>query len=205
MMIPGGGLEKTVQKQKRYSEKFKSRMIQRMTGRRRMSAGALSKEVGVAQPTLSLWLREAGSLPAVKDDEKKRTPPARRAEDWPAHEKLAAVMESESIAEADLGVWLRRRGLKEEHLRQWRETLEGRASAVFAPREPRANTESRKRVKELERQLKRKDKALAETAALLVLQGKMEALWAEEDDATRQTSDEPSSRTSRKRTRRGRG
>lgn len=201
MMIPGGGLEKTVQKQKRYSDKFKSRMIQRMTGRRRMSACALSKEVGVAQPTLSLWLREAGSLRAVKDDEKKRTPPARRAEDWPAHEKLAAVMESESIAEADLGVWLRRRGLKEEHLRQWRES----ALSGVAARPPRASSESRKRVKDLERQLKRKDKALAETAALLVLQGKMEALWAEEDDATRQTSDEPSSRTSRKRTRRGRG
>ncbi len=83
MMIPGGGLEKTVQKQKRYSEKFKSRMIQRMTGRRRMSAGALSKEVGVPQPTLSLWLREAGSLSGVQDDEKNRTPPARRPEDWP--------------------------------------------------------------------------------------------------------------------------
>ena len=118
MMIPGGGLEKTVQKQKRYSEKFKSRMIQRMTGRRRMSAGALSKEVGVAQPTLSLWLREASSLSVVNDDDEKqkKAPPARRPDDWPPQEKLAAVMEAESVAEADLGVWLRRRGLKEEGL-----------------------------------------------------------------------------------------
>jgi len=60
-------------------------------------------------------------------------------------------------------------------------------------------------LEDLERELKRKDKALAETAALLVLQGKMQALWAAEDDATRPSSDESSSRTSRKRKPQGRG
>lgn len=59
-------------------------------------------------------------------------------------------------------------------------------------------------MKELERELKRKDKALAETAALLVLQGKVQALLAAEDDATRPSDDESSSRTSRKRKRRER-
>jgi transposase-like protein len=102
------------------------------------------------------------------------------------------------LSDTELGAWLRRKGLTEEHLRQWREALEERASAVFAPREPRANAESRRRVLELERELKRKDRALAETAALLVLQGKMQALWAEEDDPMRQSSDEPSSPPSRK-------
>ena len=102
------------------------------------------------------------------------------------------------MEDADLGMWLRRKGLKEEHLRQWRELGIG-------ARPQRANAEERKRIKQLERELKRKEKALAETAALLVLQGKMEALWAEEDDSTRQSSDEPSSRTSRKRKQRGRG
>lgn len=52
--------------------------------------------------------------------------------------------------------------------------------------------------------MKRKDKALAETAALLVLQGKMQPLRAEEDDSTRPSSDALSSRTSRKRTKQGR-
>lgn len=187
----------------RYSEKFKARMVQRMVGPGRVSANALSKEVGVAQPTLSLWLRQAGNLRGVKEDDEAK-PPARRPEDWSPREKLAAVLEAEGIADAELGAWLRRRGLKEEHLRQWRETLDERAGAVFAPREPRETAETRKRVKELERELKRKDKALAETAALLVLQGKVRALLAAEDDATRQSDDESSSRTSRKRKRRGR-
>ena len=134
---------------------------------------------------------------ADHDDESE---PTKRPEDWSAEEKLSAVMEASGIADADLGVWLRRKGLKEAHLRQWRET----ALTAFSTRPSRVGSEERKRVKELERELKRKDKALAETAALLVLQGKVQALWAEEDDATRQPSDEPSSRASRRRRRRGR-
>jgi transposase len=191
-------------KSKRYSEKFKQRMVQRLVGPRKVSATTLSKEVGVAQPTLSLWLREAGNVRVVNDDEETKPPP-KRPDDWTPQEKLAAVMEAAAVADADLGLWLRRKGLKEEHLRQWQAALGERAAAVFAPREQRASAEERKRVKQLERELKRKEKALAETAALLVLQGKMEALWAEEDDSTRQSSDEPSSRTSRKRKKPGRG
>lgn len=190
--------------QKQYSVNFKKRMVERMVGPRRVSASALSKEVGVPQPTLSLWLRAAGSVSvAMSDDEKKRA--TRRPDDWSPQEKVAAVMEAAGLPNADLGAWLRRKGLTEEHLRQWREALEERAAAVFEPREPRGSAESRRRVKELERELRRKDKALAETAALLVLQGKMQALWAAEDEPTRQSSDEQSSRASRKRKPEGRG
>jgi transposase len=186
--------------QKQYSEKFKARMVGKMLGEQGLSANALSKEVGVGQPTLSRWLREAGRFDLVTnhDDE---TPPERRPEDWSAREKLNAVIEAAGVPEAELGVWLRRKGIKEEHLRQWREL----AMSGFSERPSRTSREERRRVEKLEKELKRKDKALAETAALLVLQGKMQALWAEEDDATRQTSDEPSSEASRKRRQRGPG
>ena len=184
--------------EKQYSEKFKARMVERMLGERRLSANALSKEVGVTQSTLSRWLRDAGNVFAVsKDDDKK--PAEKRPEDWSPREKLDAVMEAAAVADEELGVWLRRKGLKEEHLRQWREL----AVSGIAARPIRSSSEDRRKVEALEKELKRKDKALAETAALLVLQGKMQALWAEEDDATRQSSDEPSSKASRKRRPRG--
>jgi transposase len=179
-------------------------MVGRMLGERRLSASALSKEVGVGQPTLSRWLREASRVGVVTQSEEEKRP-ERRPEDWSSREKLEALMEAAAVPEAELGMWLRRKGLKEEHLRQWREVLMGRADAVFSPHRSHANREERKRVEKLEKELKRKDKALAETAALLVLQGKMQALWAEEDDATRPTSDEPSSKGSRKRRQRGPG
>ena len=184
---------------KKYSEKFKARMVSRMLGERRISAGILSEEVGIPQPTLSRWLRDAGTIADVSDS-KKEAPTGKSPEGWSPQEKLQAVMESAGVAEADLGVWLRRRGLKEEHLRQWR----AQALSGIAARPSRANAEDRKKVQTLEKELTRKDRALAETAALLVLQGKMQALWAVEDDATRQTSAEPSSRALRRRKQRGR-
>ncbi|MEI2420412.1 hypothetical protein V6O07_09065 [Arthrospira platensis SPKY2] len=41
----------------------------------------------------------------------------------------------------------------------------------------------RMKLQELEREVRRKDKALAETAALLVLQKKLQAIWGDKEDA----------------------
>jgi hypothetical protein len=117
----------------------------------------------VPQPTLSLWLKSASIVSVVNDDDETK-PRAKRPEDWTPREKLSAVEEATSLSDAELGGWLRRKGRTEEHLRQWRDT----ALSGFSTRPSRADGEERKRVKELERELKRKDKALAETAALLV-------------------------------------
>ena len=61
-------------------------------------------------------------------------------------------MEGARLSDTELGEWLRRKGLTEEHLRPWRGALEERAAAVFEPREPRVSAESRRRVQELEQQ-----------------------------------------------------
>lgn len=95
-------------------------MIQRMVGRGKLSASALSREVGVPQPALSLWLKSADRVSVVSDDEKPK-PKVTRPEDWTPQKKVAAVMASANLGDAELGAWLRREGLTEEHLRQWRE------------------------------------------------------------------------------------
>lgn len=186
-------------KQKQYSRSFKQRMIQRMLGPGKVSARALSREVGVSQPTLSLWLKSAGRVPVVSEDEETKAR-AVRPGDWTPQQKLAAVTEAESLSDSELGPWLRRKGVTEEHLRQWREA----AVAGLSARRSQAGSQDSKRVRDLERELRRKDKALAETAALLVLQGKMQALWGAEGASTRQSSDVPSSQASRRRKLRGR-
>lgn len=181
-----------------YSENFKARMVQRLAGPDAISAKALSAEVGIGQPTLSRWLREAASIRAVTDERDSHQKPL-RPDDWSPAEKLAAVLAAEAIADSALGNWLRAKGLTEQHLREWRETLAASAIDVFGPRPTRPDPEDRKRVRELEKELNRKEKALAEAAALLVLQGKVRALWAGEDSATRQSSDDSSSKLSPRR------
>jgi transposase-like protein len=175
-----------------YSEVFRKRMVEKMSGPNRMSATELSGEVGVPQPTLSRWLRGAGTVPrtmSAPDDEKKAPPPAKRPQDWTAEEKWALVLEAAAVPQAELGTFLRRKGVHEAQLIQWREAA---LSGLQRPskRERKAANIEQLRVRKLERELVRKDKALAEAAALLVLKKKAQEIWGDEDDTTNPENDE---------------
>jgi transposase-like protein len=170
-----------------YTETFKARMVRRMLGPRAVSAHALSGEVGVSQPTLSRWLRETSTFRAMaKKDQNKAPPPVeaaaeRRPQDWTADERLRAVAETLSLDGEALGEYLRRNGLHREQIEQWRAEARTALERPGRRRRPAAET---KRIKELERELRKKEKALAEAAALLVLRKKLRALWGDEDDDT---------------------
>ena len=177
----------------KYSAAFKAKMVQKMLGGR--SANSLAQETGVNQPTLSKWLRDAGSLQPVKrrvQDEPAKTE-GRRPEDWSAEEKLEAVLEAKRLSGSELGEFLRRRGVHEEQLRQWSETADSAALESLRGRKAAGRSAESKRVKELERELRRKEKALAEAAALLVLRKKAEALWGDEDASMESKTDDESS------------
>jgi len=112
-------------------------------------------------------------------------PGSRRPEDWSAEERLRVVMEASQLKDEELGAFLRREGLHEATLLEWRTAaLEG----LKPP--PAGRSAQARRVRELEKQVRRKDKALAEAAALLVLQKKVQAIWGDEDDDTEPRSDE---------------
>ena len=108
----------------------------------------------------------------------------RRPEDWTAEERLQIVMEAAKVSEADLGAFLRSRGLHEAVLSEWR------GAALAALRGPTKTSPEARRVRVLEKELARKEKALAEAAALLVLKKKVQAIWGDEDDSTPSKSDE---------------
>ena len=169
-----------------YSDGFRARMVQRMTGPKRMSANALAQEVGVHQPTLSRWLREAGTVGDVskkKPKAKRSQPEGRRPSEWSAEEKVRVVIASGALVDTELGEFLRREGLHEEDLTRFRDEVRNAAVAgLTASKKPR--NDEQKRIKDLERELKRKEAALAETAALLVLRKKAGALWGGEGEDT---------------------
>ena len=170
-----------------YTDGFRRRMVERMTGPRAISATVLAAEVDVPQPTLSRWLRDASIVEAVKRSKRKaRVKPAptteRRPSEWTPEEKLQAVVDAAGLSEAELGGWLRSKGLREEDLANFRAA----ALAGMTPSKPtrKGESEEQKRIKALERDLKRSNAALAETAALLVLRKKAVALWGEEGEDT---------------------
>ena len=93
-------------------------------------------------------------------------------------------MEASRLRDEELGAFLRREGIHEATLAEWK-------AVVLEALGPQKKTSAdSKRVRELEKQLRRKDKALAETAALLVLQKKVQAIWGDEDDDTGRKNDE---------------
>ena len=119
---------------------------------------------------------------------------ARPAKSWTAEEKLRLVLEAAKLSEQELGAFLRREGVHAAQLEQWRQVVTSAATEALQPNRKAASarpspTESR-RIRELERELRRKDKALAEVTALLALKKKLEMLWGDADDDTDPENDE---------------
>ena len=142
-------------------------MVQRLIGKEGISAVQLSRETGVRQQNLSRWLTEARSFPRVVPDRPK--PKA-----WTVGEKARIVAEAAELEGVRLTALLAREGVHLAELERWRLALEDRESA---------STALTRRVRSLERELARKEKALAEAAALLILKKKVEDLYPGDEDA----------------------
>ena len=105
-------------------------------------------------------------------------------EGWSTQDKFNAVLETAALSEAELAEYCRRRGLYPEQIQRWRASCE--QANDLADGKARDDAEAveteRKRSKELERELRRKEAALAETAALLTLRKKANAIWGDADE-----------------------
>lgn len=154
----------------KYPKQLKEQALARMMAPGNEPVALLSRALNVTEGTLYAWRREALAAGVLSPGD------GRNAEAWSGKAKFAAVLESAALGEAELGEYCRAKGLYPEQLRAWRQTCES-AFECALPAKPQ-----RKRLGELERELRRKDKALAEAAALLVLRKKAVAIWGESED-----------------------
>ena len=177
----------------RYSAAFRAKMVQRLVGPKAVPANQLAQEVGIHQATLSRWLRDAQHRDMGTSNGTEQNPPASAStketttRKKSAEDKVRIVFAAEALAGEDLGALLRREGVHDAELATWRTTV--KTAAVVALNGPARNaaparSAERKRILELERELRRKDKALAEAAALLILEKKRQAIWGDGDDDT---------------------
>jgi len=155
---------------KKFSVPFKQEMVQRLTGKKALSAAQLARETGLRQQSLSRWLQEARNLPSMTD-KAKPTGGERTVE-----RKAQVLAEAANLDGAALTGYLEREGVKFAEYEQWRIALdEGGAAA----------TSTNRRIRYLERELARKEKALAEAAALLLLKKKWNHCTGRTRTATR--------------------
>ncbi len=168
---------------KTYSKTLRQQMLKKMLGPDARPVPELSAESGIATSTLYTWRSRADKVGGMKALNAERRP-----DDWSLDEKIAALAEASALPEAGLGEFLRRRGLHEADLESWRQRV---AEALGKPVSKRTRSKSveAKQIQKLERELRRKDKALAETAALLILKKKAQAIWGDGDDGTKSGSE----------------
>lgn len=161
----------------RYSEERKEAVLSKMLPPYNMSMAEISREEGISVQTLYYWRDKAKQAG-------KPVPGKAASDNWSAESKLAVVIETSAMSESQLNQYCRENGLFKEQIKQWKQDcLSGFQSSETQKKEAKKQAKLDKaEIKSLKVDLRRKEKALAETTALLVLRKKLNALWEEENE-----------------------
>jgi len=161
-----------MKKYTRYSEGFKEQALTKVYSRgKEQSVQSIANDLNISLQTLSNWMKK-NELNSTKT----RQPNSKRPQDWRAEERLTALQKTYGLAGEALNAWCREHGVFVHQLEQWKADFCSLDSAAEKREETRALHTLKAELNSLERELLRKDKALAEAAALLVLQKKFRAL-----------------------------
>ena len=163
---------------KHYSSERKEAALKKMRPPNNISIAKLALEMGISQATLYYWRKQATNKGQVIPGDGKNT------EQWSSANKLAVVLETASLNEAELAHYCRKKGLFVEQIIAWKNACVD-ANANVSEHEKAFQAAAKKdkqQITSLEKELRRKEKALAETAALLILRKKADAIWGEAED-----------------------
>ena len=153
-----------------YSKEFKEAIVTKLLNCGDRSRSEVCEEAGVNYSTVANWV--ASRVKVVGMSKKK-------SKNFSAEEKLKSVSETYSMSEEELGLYLRREGLHSHNLVEWRAEF---ISSLVVRKNASKKDERDVKIKSLEREVLRKDKALAEASALLILQKKVNLIWDKHDE-----------------------
>ena len=158
----------------RYSAERKHAVLAKLLPPHSQPVTLVSRAEGISEQTLYNWLSKARKDGVPVPGSRSKT-----TDDWSAEAKFAVVIETQPMNESQIAEYCRKKGLYPEQIQRWKqECIDGvgnQSSNTDAFRHARNEN------KRLKRKIERKDKALAESAALLVLSKKFQALWEDED------------------------
>jgi len=166
---------------RRYSEAVKADVRRRMSPPHRQSVAQISAELGIHVVTLYNW-RKAWRLQGEVVPASEKDP-----EGWGATDKFTVVLETAGLNATELSAYCRERGLYPEQVERWRQaSQDANEKPVLTLKEQkeleRLRAQDQKEIKRLKQELRRKEKALAEAAALLIASKKIQAFWGEDGD-----------------------
>ena len=166
---------------RRYSEAVKADVRRRMSPPMRQSVAQISAELGIHVVTLYNW-RKAWRLQGEVVPASEKDP-----DGWGAADKFTVVLETAGLNATELSAYCRERGLFPEQVERWRQaSQDANEKPVLTLKEQkeleRLRAQDQKEIKRLKQELRRKEKALAEAAALLIASKKIQAFWGEDGD-----------------------
>lgn len=147
----------------------------------------ISEGLGVGKSTLNNWIVKSRNheLNSVSVDGKLRSSEMvkeKRPQDWSLEERLEMVIVCDSLDEVAMSERCREKGIYPHHVKQWKLGFVDGTPVDLRTRQDSESRGLKHEIKDLKKELRRKDKALAETAALLVLQKKVRAIWGNDED-----------------------
>ena len=168
-------MSKTQKIRRRYTSEFKESVLKRLEPPTSDTVTSLSEELGVTRGTIYAWLR-------AKDNNNPHN--SKSTKRWTSEDKFHIVLETSTLTEEELAAYCRRKGLFVEDVKAWRgQCLRANSTISKDPQKLEQDLKDEKeKTKHLEKELSRKEKALAETAALLVLRKKAQAIWGDPEE-----------------------
>ena len=157
----------------KYSEAFIEQAVVKLFSRGKRPVREVALDLNVNYHTAKNWMKRGSPDKAGMSLGKEKRP-----QDWSAQEQLLALQETHALSGEALQAWCRKKGLFAHHLSNWKAAF---CAATKAGSGTRALRSLKNENDQLKRELVRKEKALAEAAALLILQKKFRALWEDED------------------------
>ena len=152
-----------------YSKEFKEAIVRKILNRGGLSISQICEKEGVQSTTASKWLRDNARVSDMVIQKSSLK--------WSAEEKLKVIIATDALSEQDLGIYLRTNGVHAAKLSEWREDVV-KGLAPVKPEKPSFKKDERdEKIKALEKEIRRKDKALSEASALLILQKKVDLIW----------------------------
>jgi transposase-like protein len=165
-----------VMKKQRHTSEFREQALAKAFSRPGDQGIAdVASSLHMNTATLKGWMKQATQ--AQRESPRSGVP----AKEFTLAERLLALQETHGMSEELLNGWCRERGVFARDLSQWRQSF---CTGGSSERRLEAAAELRQLKQahaQLQREMMRKDKALAEAAALLILQKKVRALWEAED------------------------
>lgn len=156
---------------KQYPQELKDRMVTRMLAPHNESVAALARETQIPKDTLYGW--RAAALGRLNPGPAKETTSGAALS---SDEKFAIVLDTAVLNAHELGEYCRRKGLFTEQVQAWRSRCAAANAACPSHAKQEQTREQARELRQLRGELQRKDQALAEAAALLLLQKKVQAL-----------------------------